>query len=60
MDKQVQNPSLSSLVDGYFTNQAILDECFQFNEGAKESWKQLLSNIETLGVSELKDRKSVV
>lgn len=57
MDKQVQNPSLTSLVDGYFTNQAILDECFQFNDGAKESWKQLLSNIETLGVSELKARQ---
>ncbi len=57
MDNQLQTHSIRSLTDGYFSHASVLDECFRFNEGAKESWKQLLTNIENLGVDELKIRQ---
>jgi uncharacterized circularly permuted ATP-grasp superfamily protein/uncharacterized alpha-E superfamily protein len=57
MEKMFQNTSISSLTDGYLTNQKVLDECFINNEEAKESWKNLLANIEKLGTNELKVRQ---
>ncbi len=57
MANTFQQPYITSLTNGYFSNQNVLDECFLKNEGAKESWKKLLTNIETLGVGELKSRQ---
>ncbi len=57
MDKQLLNRSISNLTDGYFSNPNVLDECFQYNEGARESWKHLLTNIESLGIDELRVRQ---
>jgi len=57
MDNQFQLTSINSLTAGYLTDQTVLDECFHKNEQAKDSWKQLLSNIDTLGTAELKNRQ---
>lgn len=54
---QPQNSLLDSFTQGYFTNQTFLDECFSSNEGPKESWKRLLTNIENLGPTEFKNRQ---
>jgi len=51
-----QNLSTNSLTENYFSNQVGLDECFQ-NAEAKDSWKQLLANVESLGTAELKNRQ---
>lgn len=52
-----QNSLLDSFTQGYFTDQTVLDECFSANEGTKESWKRLLTNIENLGPTEFKNRQ---
>lgn len=52
-----QNSLLDSFTQGYFTDQIVLDECFSANEGTKESWKRLLTNIEKLGPAEFKNRQ---
>jgi uncharacterized circularly permuted ATP-grasp superfamily protein/uncharacterized alpha-E superfamily protein len=57
MDNQLHTHSIQNLTDGYFSNDSVLDECFRNNEGTKDAWKQLLTNIETLGVDELKTRQ---
>lgn len=57
MSKAFQTTSIGSLTEGYLTNQKVLDECFINNEEAKESWKNLLANIEKLGTNELKARQ---
>lgn len=57
MSKAFQTTSLRSLTDGYLANQHVLDECFINNEEAKESWRNLLANIEKLGTNELKARQ---
>ncbi|MEO7991846.1 MAG: hypothetical protein ABI663_19990, partial [Chryseolinea sp.] len=49
--------SLSNLTAGYLSDQKVIDECFNQNEQAKDSWKQLLTNIENLGTAELKNRQ---
>jgi len=54
---QTQNSLLNSLAQGYFTNQKVLDECFTVPEGTKENWKRLLTNIESLGPVEFKNRQ---
>ncbi len=54
---QPQNSLLDSFTQGYFTNQTFLDECFSSDEGPKESWKRLLTNIENLGPTEFKNRQ---
>lgn len=51
MEKQLQ-----SIIQGYFTNQKVLDECFNQKEEVRDTWKLLLKNIETLGPVELKNR----
>lgn len=56
MSSTKQSLSSNPLTETYFTNQVGLDECFQ-NTEAKDSWKQLLSNIEGLGTAELKNRQ---
>ena len=57
MSNGFQPISLKKLTEGYLSDQVVLDECFNQNEQAKESWKQLLTNIENLGVAELKNRE---
>lgn len=57
MNKGSQSTTLNSLTAGYLTDQTVLDECFLKNDQAKESWKRLLTNIETLGTAELKNRQ---
>ena len=57
MDRAFQNTSIQSLTSGYLSDQRVLDECFLNNDEAKESWKQLLTNIENLGTTELKNRQ---
>jgi uncharacterized circularly permuted ATP-grasp superfamily protein/uncharacterized alpha-E superfamily protein len=60
MNKQLHHPPIQNLTEEYFSNASVLDECFRYNEGAKESWKQLLTNIDTLGVEELKTRQQEI
>jgi len=55
MEKHLQQ-SISSITQGYFSNQKVLDECFNQKEEVKETWKRLLKNIDTLGPTELKNR----
>lgn len=57
MERMNPGTSISSLIDGYLTDQTALDECFINNGEAKESWKKLLTNIELLGSHELKIRE---
>jgi uncharacterized circularly permuted ATP-grasp superfamily protein/uncharacterized alpha-E superfamily protein len=57
MSNVFQPLSLKNLTAGYLNDQKVLDECFQQNEQAKDSWKQLLANIDTLGTAELKNRQ---
>ncbi len=57
MPNEVQPISLETLTAGYLSDQKVLDECFNQNEQAKDSWKQLLTNIENLGSAELKNRQ---
>ncbi len=57
MSNGFQNISLNNLTAGYLSDQKVLDECFNQNEQAKDSWKQLLTNIENLGTAELKNRQ---
>ena len=54
---QTPNSLLNSLTQGYFTDQTVLDECFNASEGTKETWRQLLANIENLGPAEFKNRQ---
>jgi uncharacterized circularly permuted ATP-grasp superfamily protein len=57
MDSMQRNVPINTLTEGYFSNRNVLDECFNPDEQAKDSWKQLLTNIENLGASELKNRQ---
>jgi len=57
MDSTQRNVPINTLTEGYFSNRNVLDECFNPDEQPKDSWKQLLSNIENLGTSELKNRQ---
>jgi uncharacterized circularly permuted ATP-grasp superfamily protein/uncharacterized alpha-E superfamily protein len=52
-----ESASINNLTDNYFLNQHVLDECFQRNAQARESWKNLLVNVESLGGEELKSRE---
>jgi uncharacterized circularly permuted ATP-grasp superfamily protein/uncharacterized alpha-E superfamily protein len=42
---------------GYFSQQALLDECFGAAGEVKEHWKRLLSNVDRLSMPELKSRQ---
>jgi uncharacterized circularly permuted ATP-grasp superfamily protein/uncharacterized alpha-E superfamily protein len=57
MDSIQRNVPLNTLTAGYFSNRNVLDECFTPDEQPRDSWKQLLANIENLGTSELKNRQ---
>jgi uncharacterized circularly permuted ATP-grasp superfamily protein/uncharacterized alpha-E superfamily protein len=57
MSNRVLPTQINNLASGYFSDWSSLDECFRYNAGAKDSWKQLLTNIDSLGVEELKTRQ---
>lgn len=57
MSNSLQNASLHSLTNGYLSNQTALDECFLEQDGIRDSWRNLLTNIENLGTSELRNRQ---
>src|SRR6478609_7073901 len=57
MDSTTRNVSINSLTEGYFSDHAAIDECFSGQNEPRESWKKLLSNIESLGAQELKGRQ---
>ena len=48
---------MGNLTEGYFSKQSVLDECFLPNDEAKDTWKNLLANIDRLGAAELKIRQ---
>jgi len=50
-------PPLSTLTGGYFSQQAMLDECFGLEGEVKEHWKRLLKNVGDLSAPELKNRQ---
>jgi uncharacterized circularly permuted ATP-grasp superfamily protein/uncharacterized alpha-E superfamily protein len=52
-----QNIHTNNITDGYFSNQTALDECFVQPDETRESWKNLLINIDRLGPDELKVRQ---
>ncbi|MFM9837547.1 MAG: circularly permuted type 2 ATP-grasp protein [Cyclobacteriaceae bacterium] len=54
---QTQNSIVQSLTQGYFANHPVLDECVDTDETVKEKWRRLLSNIESLGPIEFKNRQ---
>ncbi len=56
MDNQQSTVSTSLLTKDYFLNQKVLDECFLRQDEARESWKNLLTNIDKLGAAELNVR----
>jgi uncharacterized circularly permuted ATP-grasp superfamily protein len=58
MDSTLQNPSTKILTSGYLTDQKVIDECFGQDEQPMQYWKQLLSNIDALGVAQLKTRQA--
>ncbi len=49
-------PILQNLATDYLSNQTTLDECFDENSQVREAWKKLMTNIDTLGTAELKNR----
>lgn len=53
-------PPLSTFTEGYFSQQALLDECFGSQGEIKDHWKRLLKNVENLNTSELKNRQHEV
>src|SRR5258707_5844947 len=57
MDSIQRNVPINTLTEVYLSNRSVLDECFNPDEQPRDSWKQLLANIETLGTSELKSRQ---
>jgi len=57
MDNQQSTVSTSLLRKDYFLNQKVLDECFLRQDEARESWKNLLTNIDKLGAAELNVRQ---
>lgn len=58
MDSTLQNTSTKIFTSGYLTDQKVIDECFGQDEQPKQYWKQLLSNIDALGVAQLKTRQA--
>lgn len=52
--------SIKSTTEGYFSNQALLDECLNESGEVKEHWKRLLTNIEHLSIPELRNRQQEV
>jgi uncharacterized circularly permuted ATP-grasp superfamily protein len=52
--------SIKTITEGYFSNQALLDECFNLSGDVKEHWKRLLNNIEHLSIPELQNRQQEV
>jgi uncharacterized circularly permuted ATP-grasp superfamily protein/uncharacterized alpha-E superfamily protein len=52
--------SLKALTEGYFSSQAMIDECFGLTGEIKDHWKRLLVNVENLGAAELKNRQQEV
>ncbi|MBY0434024.1 MAG: circularly permuted type 2 ATP-grasp protein, partial [Cyclobacteriaceae bacterium] len=57
MGASLENISTSAITSGYLADQRVLDECFGQNEEPKNYWRQLLTNIEGLGITELKARQ---
>lgn len=57
MESMNTNTPLEKLMDGYFTNRSLVDECFGFDGDTKAHWKKLLDNIEQLDAGELKGRQ---
>jgi uncharacterized circularly permuted ATP-grasp superfamily protein/uncharacterized alpha-E superfamily protein len=51
-----QLSQITSLTEGYFSNPKVLDECFTSDGAARDSWKNLLGNLDHLSASELKIR----
>lgn len=56
MDTNI-NTSISTWTPGYFSNQALLDECFGLQGEVKEHWKRLLTNIDKFSGEALKNRE---
>jgi uncharacterized circularly permuted ATP-grasp superfamily protein/uncharacterized alpha-E superfamily protein len=50
------NASISTWTNGYFSNQAPLDECFGLTGEVKEHWKKILTNVDKFNSDELKSR----
>jgi len=48
--------SITNLKQGYLADQKVLDECFNQHEEVRDSWKRLITNIENLGINELRNR----
>jgi uncharacterized circularly permuted ATP-grasp superfamily protein/uncharacterized alpha-E superfamily protein len=57
MESIKTNTPLQTLTKGYFSNESLVDECFGFQGEVKNHWKNLLRNVEHLGVEELKGRQ---
>jgi len=51
------NTTISTWTAGYFSNQALLDECFGANGEVKEHWKRILANVDKFSDHELKNRE---
>src|SRR5688572_15062815 len=56
MDTNI-NTSISTWTPGYFSNQALQDECFGLQGEVKEHWKRLLTNVDKFSGEELKNRE---
>jgi uncharacterized circularly permuted ATP-grasp superfamily protein/uncharacterized alpha-E superfamily protein len=52
--------SIKTISEGYFSNQALLDECFGLSGEVKEHWNRLLKNIDSLSIPELQNRQQEV
>ncbi len=57
MNRTPSSIPISTLTEGYFSNRKFLDECLDPNEVPRDSWKQLVENINALGATELKSRQ---
>ena len=57
MDNRQSTVFTGNLTKDYFSNQKVLDECFIQQDEARESWKNLLTNIDKLGAAELNVRQ---
>jgi uncharacterized circularly permuted ATP-grasp superfamily protein/uncharacterized alpha-E superfamily protein len=57
MNQLYKNNDLNTGIQDYFSDKSLLDECFRRDNGVKEHWQKLMTNIEGLGIPELKNRQ---
>ncbi len=56
MSHNFKNTELNKEALHYFSDKSLQDECYRKNDEVREHWKRLMSNVDSLGTEELKNR----